>query len=137
MPESKRPPHATTWRDPEPHQFEGGGNDSLKPPEAGLIVGNDYSQMMQVHPRRGRLLVDTDGEAGPPVVSVNESFAAKYWAGEDALGKHLGVFEERSPVRVWRWLASCLISSRMLGRTCNTTRWFICLSRRDPIGKHF
>ncbi|HXN21142.1 MAG TPA: ABC transporter permease [Candidatus Dormibacteraeota bacterium] len=77
-------------------EFEGRSKDAAQSPEAGgLVVSNNYFQTMQVQPHRGRLFLDADGVAGPPVVVVNESFAAKFWPGEDALGKHTRVMEER------------------------------------------
>jgi putative ABC transport system permease protein len=79
-------------------EFEGRTTDPAQPPEGGgLIVSNNYFQTMQVQPRRGRLFLDADGVAGPPVVVVNENFAAKFWPGEDALGKRVRVLEEHFP----------------------------------------
>jgi cell division protein FtsX len=52
---------------------------------------------MQVEPLRGRLFLDADGVAGPPVVVVNEAFAAKFWPGENALGKRIRVMEGHVP----------------------------------------
>ena len=73
-------------------ELEGRKSDEAQPPETGgLIVGNNYFQTMQVQPQRGRLFTDSDGVAGTPVALVNESFAEKYWPGEEALGKHLRV----------------------------------------------
>jgi predicted permease len=79
-------------------EFEGAPNDELERPEAGgLVVSNNYFNLMQVQPRRGRLFLDSDGQTGPPVAIVNETFAEKFWPGEDALGKRLRVVEEESP----------------------------------------
>ena len=76
-------------------EFEGKPNDAAQLPEIGaLIVGNNYFDTMHVQPRRGRLFVDADGAAGPPVVVINETLAAKFWPGEDALGKHLRLMED-------------------------------------------
>lgn len=77
--------------------FEGRISDPAHRPEAGgLVVSNDYFELMQVQPRRGRLFDSADGKAGPPVVIVNETFAARYWPDENALGKHLRVVEQHS-----------------------------------------
>jgi predicted permease len=79
-------------------EFEGRTTDPAQPPEGGgLVVSNNYFQTMQVLPRRGRLFLDTDGVAGPPVVVVNESFASKFWPGEDALGKRVRLLEDHLP----------------------------------------
>src|SRR5439155_199499 len=54
---------------PLPFEFEGRTIDPAQPPEGGgLVVSNNYFQTMQVQPRRGRLFLDADGVAGPPVV---------------------------------------------------------------------
>ena len=79
-------------------EFEGRTTDPAQPPEGGgLVVSNNYFQTMQVQPRLGRLFLDADGVAGPPVVVVNESFAAKFWSGEDALGKRVRLLEDHLP----------------------------------------
>jgi putative ABC transport system permease protein len=76
-------------------EFEGKTDDPGRPTETGgIIVSSNYFDMMQVQPRRGRLLQEADGGAGPPVVVVNESFAAKFWPREDPLGKHLRLVDE-------------------------------------------
>jgi predicted permease len=84
-------------------EFEGRSDDSARRPEAGgLVVSNNYFEIMQVDAFRGRLFSNADAKSGPPVAVVNESFAAKFWPNEDALGKHIGVIAGRSPVA---WLA--------------------------------
>ena len=44
---------------------------------------------------RGRFITSADHETAPPVVVINETMAARYWPGEDAIGKrfHLGTAE--------------------------------------------
>jgi hypothetical protein len=44
---------------------------------------------MQVRPKRGRVFAEVDGVPGVPVVVVNETVAAKFWPGAEALGKRL------------------------------------------------
>src|SRR5204862_7432244 len=58
-------------------------------------LGNNYFQTMQVQPQHGRVFTDSDGLAGTPIVVVNQSFAEKYWPGEEPLGKRLRVKEEQ------------------------------------------
>jgi putative ABC transport system permease protein len=84
--------------DPLSIEFNGRDTNETQPVETGgLVVGNNYFQTMQVQPRRGWLLLAADGVAGPPVIVVNESFAAKFWPGEDALGKRLRLIEDHTP----------------------------------------
>jgi len=46
---------------------------------------------------RGRAFTTGDGEGAPAVVIVNEAMAAKYWPGQDAIGKHLWVYNLTEP----------------------------------------
>lgn len=78
-----------------PVEFQGKANDPRRLPEvAALIVGNNYFQTFQVGARAGRLFIDSDGASGPPVIVVNESFAAKFWPNGDAIGKRLRIVED-------------------------------------------
>src|SRR5205823_11652522 len=71
-------------------------------PRVGAIVASpDYFRVMRAPPRRGRTFTDADGAAGVPAVIVNETFAAKFWPGDDALGKNLRLIKEHS---AQRWL---------------------------------
>lgn len=54
-----------------------------------LLADADYFRTLQIRLRRGRPFTGRDGVAGPGVVIVNESFAARYWPGDDPLGKRL------------------------------------------------
>ncbi len=72
-------------------------DDRGQPPNLqALVVSGSYFRAMQVAPRRGRLFTDSEEAAGSPAVIVNESFAAKYWPGQDPLGKHLRLVKERA-----------------------------------------
>jgi predicted permease len=83
-------------------QFEDKNNDAARRPEVGgLVVSNNYFEIMQVQARRGRLFLEPDGQAGPPVAVVNETFAEKFWPGEEALGKRLRLVEEGAPPGPW------------------------------------
>jgi putative ABC transport system permease protein len=60
-------------------------------------VSNSYFRTMQVPILHGREFTSQDSEKGQQVVAVNEAFAARYWPGEDPLGKRMrfsGPFEE-------------------------------------------
>jgi putative ABC transport system permease protein len=71
-----------------------------RPVTAGLIVDADYFRVMQVRARRGREFDESDGISGTPDVIVNETFAAKAWAGEDPIGKRLRLIREQTPQRL-------------------------------------
>jgi predicted permease len=49
--------------------------------------------------RRGRDITTADDLSALPVVIVNSAMAAKYWPGEDPLGKQVGINFEGAPVR--------------------------------------
>lgn len=78
------------WMD-FPCDFEGAASsDADHPPEAGqLIVGADYFRILGVPLRRGRSFEPADETAKAPVAIVNESFANRFWPGENPIGKRL------------------------------------------------
>jgi putative ABC transport system permease protein len=51
-----------------------------------------YFQAMQLQLIRGRFLTEADREGTQPVVVINQTMAARYWPGEDAIGRqfHMG-----------------------------------------------
>jgi putative ABC transport system permease protein len=56
------------------------------------VVGPEYFEVMRVPLARGRGFAETDREGAPQVAVVNESFARRFWPGEDAIGKRLSQF---------------------------------------------
>jgi putative ABC transport system permease protein len=54
-------------------------------------VSPGYLETMKIPVRRGRTITEQDTEGAPGVVLVNESFAKKYWPGEEALGQRLSL----------------------------------------------
>jgi putative ABC transport system permease protein len=53
------------------------------------LITPDYFRAMGVPLRKGRVFDERDREGAPPAVIVNEAFARRYLAGEEALGKRL------------------------------------------------
>jgi len=49
-------------------------------------VEPDYLKTLQVQLKRGRFFTDADNEHAPPVAVIDESFAEKYFPGEDPIG---------------------------------------------------
>src|SRR5215469_14832988 len=83
-------------------EFERKNNDAAQRPEVGgLVVSNNYFDLMQVEARRGRLFLAADGQAGPPVAVVNETLREKFWPGEPALGKRLRLVEANALPGPW------------------------------------
>jgi putative ABC transport system permease protein len=53
------------------------------------VVTPDYFRAMGIPLIRGRVIAETDGENAPKVIVINETFAKKYFPGEDPLGKRV------------------------------------------------
>ena len=85
------------------YELEGAPAETGSWPQTGAIIAtSDYFRAMQVKIRRGRVFTESDGLTGPPVVMVNESFARKYWPGEDVIGKRMRLVKGRIPQQ---WLS--------------------------------
>lgn len=71
-------------------------------PEANFrSVSNLYFRTMQMPILRGREFTSQDSAKGQPVVAVNEAFAARFWPGEDPVGKRMR-FSGPQQDRPWR-----------------------------------
>jgi putative ABC transport system permease protein len=55
------------------------------------VVTPGYLDTLGVPLLRGRGLTPADDEGAPPVLVINETFARRYWPGEDALGKRIAI----------------------------------------------
>jgi len=56
------------------------------------MVGPGYFDVMRVPLASGRAFAESDREGAAQVAVVNESFARRFWPGEDATGKRLSQF---------------------------------------------
>lgn len=54
-----------------------------------------YFAAMGITPIRGRLFTGADDEKAPLVAVINDTMAARYWPGEDAIGKRFQFTENR------------------------------------------
>ncbi len=54
------------------------------------VVSSDYFDAMRIRIVSGRGFTDTDVADAPAVVTVNETLAARFWPGENAVGKRMG-----------------------------------------------
>jgi predicted permease len=72
-----------------PVELEGAPSaDPAHATELGAVaVSGDYFRTLKVRLLRGRFFAPSDGISGPLVAIVNESCAARFWPGEDPLGK--------------------------------------------------
>ncbi|HEY0159737.1 MAG TPA: ABC transporter permease [Thermoanaerobaculia bacterium] len=53
------------------------------------VVSENYFDLLSIRLRSGRLFDSTDNSASLPVAIVDEKMAARYWPGEDVLGKRV------------------------------------------------
>ncbi len=55
------------------------------------VVAPEYFQTMRIKIVRGRPFTPQDTESAPGVVIVNETFARRFWSGQDSLGKRFSI----------------------------------------------
>ena len=55
----------------------------------GISAG--YTETLRIPILRGRSFSEQDVLGTPGVVMINEAFARRYWPGQDAIGKHIGM----------------------------------------------
>jgi predicted permease len=73
------------------------GDEQRRPTLSALIVGPGYFRTLGAAILAGREFNDFDGPSGVPVAIVNQRLAAKFWPGEDPLGKRLRLFNGKTP----------------------------------------
>lgn len=78
-----------------PYEFAGAPpvDEQQRPTLSVLVVSPDYFRAVDAPILSGRSFTDSDGASGQPVVIVNQRFVAKYWPGQDPLGKRLRLFD--------------------------------------------
>lgn len=64
---------------------------------ASAAVGPDYFATLRLPLVRGRGFTRADRAGGPGVAVVNETFARRYWPGQDPLGKRLSTSGDQGP----------------------------------------
>lgn len=62
-----------------------------------IAAGPDYFRLLGIGPSSGRVFTLADHASSQPVAIVNESFAARYWPGESAVGKGLRATNPDAP----------------------------------------
>jgi predicted permease len=63
-----------------------------------VVVGDDFFDVMGLTPVRGRLLGPEDHEIdGPASIVIDEASAARWWPGEDPIGKRVSMAADDSP----------------------------------------
>lgn len=64
------------------------------------VVGPSYFEVMRVPLVSGRAFTADDRAGAPQVAVVNETFAARYWPGENPVGKRLAFFGQVANVEI-------------------------------------
>ncbi|MGH7539450.1 MAG: FtsX-like permease family protein, partial [Gemmatimonadota bacterium] len=94
-------------------------------PEPGEVPAADerhvtpgFFSAMQVPLLRGRVFDRTDREGAPPVAVVSESFAERYFSGEDPVGRRIRIGAVRDPESLWWTIVGVVgsVRSRALDR---------------------
>jgi putative ABC transport system permease protein len=63
-----------------------------------IPAGPDYFRTLQIPLLRGRLFTNSDDARAPGIVIVNQSFAKRYFPGEEVIGKRIHLGTRRPPV---------------------------------------
>jgi predicted permease len=64
------------------------------------VVGPEYFEVMRVPLASGRGFTAADRDGAPQVAVVNETFAARYWPGQDPIGKRLTSFSGATSIEI-------------------------------------
>ena len=87
-----------------------------QPPIADLRVATpQYASVLGIHIVRGRFFGDTDGPNAEPVAVVNSRFANREWPGEEAIGKHVALYEAPGKLGPWRSVVGVVADVRYRG----------------------
>ena len=72
-------------------------NEDRDVPDASWnAVSAGFFETFEIRPTRGRVIDETDREAGLPVAVINQAFADQYFEGKDALGRRIRLGGRRS-----------------------------------------
>jgi putative ABC transport system permease protein len=98
------------------------GHETLADPR---MVGPDYLQTMEIPLVRGRTFTTQDDDEHVPVAVINESFARRYFPGQDPIGQQFQLVN-LSPQGRWFTIVGIAADSRDrgLGRDTRSTFYF-------------
>ena len=75
--------------------------DYRRPKVSAVKISPAYFQTLGATVVSGRDFDDSDAASTAPVALVNQLLAAKFWPGEDPLGKRLRLFDDRNTPQAW------------------------------------
>jgi putative ABC transport system permease protein len=90
--------------------------EERRPKLSAVVISPSYFRTLGAVMRSGREFTDADRVSAIPVVIVNQRFASKFWPGEDAVGKHLRLFNGKTP-EPWLTVVGVVSNIVQFGRT--------------------
>lgn len=94
------PLHGTSWT--SQFQAEGWPPDRVGYDIIHCRADSGYFQALDVPLVRGRLFGPEDGPDAPKVVVINETFARRYFPGENPVGQRIAYEKQATPESTWR-----------------------------------
>jgi predicted permease len=79
------------------------------------VVTPGYLEAMRIPVRAGRAPLESDTEAAPPVIFINESAAAAMFPEQDPIGKRVRLSNTTGPEQPWRTVAGVVADVRQRG----------------------
>jgi predicted permease len=73
------------------------------------VVSPDYRETMKLTQLRGRFLSENDNQHAERVAVIDNSFAQKYFPGQDPIGKHVSIFDFDSDRKQRAWIPLTVI----------------------------
>ena len=71
-------------------------DEPRRPKIAGMLISPGYLRTMKAAVLSGRDFNESDGVNGPAAAIVNQRFAARFWPGEEAVGKRVRLYQGKA-----------------------------------------
>lgn len=106
------------------------------PEQVGFEVGHhevmpDYFRTMRVPVLRGRAFTDADRAGAPRVVLINQSLAARYFPGEDPIGRRITFDKVPDSTSIWRTIVGVVQDERQEALSRDPRNEFIAPVAQD------
>ena len=110
--------------------------DGWGPEQVGFEVGHhevtpDYFRTMGVPVLRGRAFTPADRDSAPQVVLINQSLAARYFPGEDPIGRRVAFDKVPDSNSVWRTIVGVVQDERQVALSLEPRNEFIAPVAQD------
>jgi predicted permease len=93
------------------------------------VVSPAYFETMSIRIVRGRGFTDDDRTGSPPVAMVNETFARRFWNGQDPIGKRISI---RGPGGPWMEVVGITEDGRYVSVIEETLPYFFMPFWQNP-----